>query len=90
LKAALVAESILFRKAHDIVVLAGLVPVQLGSDLSTLGLLALRPWAVDGRYPGDLPEATDIEATDVVTTAIAVVAAVQAWLGSSAGRSPKL
>lgn len=87
LKAALVAESIPFRKTHDIVVLAGLVPVRLSADLSTLDLLVLQPWAVDGRYPGDLPDATDGEASEVVDTAIAVVGAVRAWLDSSTGGS---
>jgi HEPN domain-containing protein len=76
LKAALVAESTPFRKTHDIVVLAGLVPAVLAAELATLDLLVLQPWAVEGRYPGDLPDATDAEADEVVATAVAIVETV--------------
>jgi HEPN domain-containing protein len=48
-KAALVAESIPFRETLDIVVLAGLVPAQLGSALSTLDFA--RGATLSGRWP---------------------------------------
>ena len=57
LKATLVAESTPFKKTHDIVVLAGLAPAELSAALATVDVLILQPWAVEGRYPGDLPDA---------------------------------
>ena len=83
LKAVLVAESTPFRKTHDIVVLVGLAPVSLSADLAGVDLLLLQPWAVDGRYPGDLPDATRDEAAEAVTIAAAVVTAVDRWLNKT-------
>jgi HEPN domain-containing protein len=86
LKAALLAESTPFRKTHDIVVLVGLVPSSLSAELATLDVLLLQPWAVDGRYPGDLPDATRTEAEEVVTTAAEILAAVDRWLNADRRR----
>jgi HEPN domain-containing protein len=69
LKALLVASSIPFKKTHDLVVLAGLQDAEVGAELASIDLLLLHPWAVEGRYPGDLPDATDAEAAEVVSTA---------------------
>ena len=80
LKAALVEESTPFRKTHDLIVLVGLVAQSLAAELVAVDVLLLQPWAVDGRYPGDLPDATDAEASEVVATAEAIVGAVDRWL----------
>lgn len=80
LKAALVEESTPFRRTHDLIVLVGLVAQSLAAALVAVDVLLLQPWAVDGRYPGDLPDATDAEASEVVATAEAIVAAVDHWL----------
>ncbi len=80
LKAALVEESTPFRKTHDLIVLVGLLAQSLAAELMTMDVLLLQPWAVDGRYPGDLPDATHAEASEVVATAEAIVAAVDRWL----------
>ncbi len=69
LKALLVASSIPFKKAHDLVVLAGLQDIEVGAELAPIDLLLLHPWAVEARYPGDLPDASDDEAVEVVSTA---------------------
>lgn len=80
LKAALVTDGIPFRRTHDIVVLAGLLPLGLARRLATVDLLVLQPWAVEGRYPGDLADATTQETHDAVAVAGAVLAAVVAWI----------
>lgn len=80
LKAALVATGTPFKKTHDVVVLAGLTAAELSADLHNLDVAVLQPWAVDGRYPGDLPDATPRQAAIVVLTATAVVAAVASWI----------
>lgn len=82
LKAALVAASIPFRKTHDVVVLVGLVPQSLATELVAVDVLLLLPWAIDGRYPGDLPDAIDAEVSDVVSTAATIVAGVERWLNA--------
>ncbi len=80
LKAALVAAEIPFRKTHDVVVLAGLTPAELAQALNVLDVAVLQPWAVDGRYPGDLPDATAQQASIVVATAAAVLSCVANWM----------
>jgi len=82
LKAALVASATPFRKTHDFVVLVGLVAERIAADLASVDLVALQQWAVDGRYPGDLPEATEAEAGEVLKVAEAVVEAVRRSLRS--------
>jgi len=82
LKAALVASATPFRKTHDIVVLAGLAGERIAAELASLDLVALQPWAVDGRYPGDLPDAAEAEAAEVLEVAEAVVEAVRRSLRS--------
>ena len=80
LKAALIAESTPFRKTHDIVVLMGLIPPEMSAELADVDVLVPQPWAVDGRYPGDLPDSSDAEASEVVDSAAAIVGVVDRWL----------
>ena len=82
-KAVLIAESTPFRKTHDIVVLVGLAPAQLATNLAPVDILVVQPWAVDGRYPGDLPDATPTEAAEVVATAATILAVVADWLSTA-------
>ena len=72
LKALLIASSIPFKKTHDLVVLAGLQDLNVSQELDSVDLILLHPWAVEARYPGDLPDATDEEAAVVVETAATV------------------
>lgn len=80
MKAALVRAAVPFRKTHDVVVLAGLAPAGLAADLEGLDVAVLQPWAVDGRYPGDLPDATELQVSRVVATATAVLLCVTEWM----------
>ena len=76
LKASLVHSTIQFRKTHDLVVLVTLQPEPLRSAVGNFDLQRLQQWAVDARYPADLPDITAGEAVAVVAIADQIVAAV--------------
>lgn len=76
LKASLVASGTPFRKTHDLAILVGLQPEAIRSLLGDVDLELLQPWAVETRYPSDLPDATTSEASSAVTTAAEVLAVV--------------
>ena len=80
LKALLVASSIPFKKTHDLVVLAGLQDIEVSAELTPIDLLLLHPWAVEARYPGDLPDVSDDEAAEVVATAASVFDIAARWI----------
>ena len=65
------------------VVLVGLAPAQLAINLATVDILVVQPWAVDGRYPRDLPDATPTEAEAVVAAAATILAVAADWLTSA-------
>jgi HEPN domain-containing protein len=77
IKAVLISEQTSFRKTHDVLVLVGLLPVELVKALDWTDPVVLQQWAVDGRYPGDLPDATPSEAAEVLETASAIVALME-------------
>jgi HEPN domain-containing protein len=81
LKALLVANNIAFRKTHDLVVLVGLLPSDLREVLEVLDTDVLQPWAVDGRYPGDLPDASADEAAEALAIANAIVTIARSVAG---------
>ena len=76
LKASLVQAAIQFRKTHDLAVLVALQPEPVRSEVSNLDLQRLQQWAVDARYPADLPDITAGDAAAVVAIAEQIVAAV--------------
>jgi HEPN domain-containing protein len=80
IKAVLIFEETPFRKTHDVIVLAGLLPANLVDELESIDPVVLQQWAVDGRYPGDLPDATPAEADEVLVVASLIVAAMDAFL----------
>ena len=80
LKASLVHSAIQFRKTHDLVVLVALQPEPVRSEVGNLDLQRLQQWAVDARYPADLPDITVGEAAAVIAIAEQIVAAVGAAL----------
>lgn len=80
LKASLVHAAIQFRKTHDLVVLVALQPEPVRSELSDYDLQRLQQWAVDTRYPADLPHITAGEAAAVVAIADQIVASVRSAL----------
>jgi HEPN domain-containing protein len=69
LKAVLISYGTAFRKTHDVVVLAAQLPAEVAVELDEIDVLVLQPWAVDGRYPGDLPDATPEEAGEALAVA---------------------
>ena len=69
IKTILVVDQTVFRRTHALLVLAALVNETTRHALADVDLLALQPWAVDGRYPGDLPDATAGEVTEAVSIA---------------------
>lgn len=83
LKASLVHAVIQFRKTHDLVVLVALQPEPVRSQVSDLDLQQLQQWAVDARYPADLPDITAGEAAGVVAIADQIVAVVSVALGAN-------
>ncbi|GAA6744498.1 HEPN domain-containing protein [Thermus antranikianii] len=59
LKALLIALGIPFPKTHDLARLLELIRPHLPVPVELEALARLNPFAVAGRYPGDLPEATE-------------------------------
>ncbi len=53
--------------------LVGLLPSGLREKLELLDIDVLQPWAVDGRYPGDLPDPSADEAAEALAVASAIV-----------------
>lgn len=54
-----------------------------------LELPELTQWAIEGRYPADLDEATDADATKSIGIATSVLALVAAKLAAARGDPPK-
>jgi HEPN domain-containing protein len=81
IKSVLVQTSTPFRRTHDLLVIAQLAPQDLDLASVTARLLTLIPWAVDGRYPGDLPDATAAETAQCVSAAESIVSIVEQWAG---------
>jgi HEPN domain-containing protein len=77
LKALLVFEQVDFPKIHDLDVLRQLVPDGWTVRDTSADLAALTEWAVEARYPGDWPEATEADARAAVRDAGAVVEAAR-------------
>lgn len=76
IKAVLLSEGTAFRKVHDLFQLRGLLHHETAGLLSDDLLATLNPWTTEGRYPGDLADATDALAVTVVGRAEAAVAAL--------------
>jgi HEPN domain-containing protein len=69
LKAALVYLSIPFRRIRDLDALRNLLPPSWSITREALDLAPLTLWAVESRYPGDLPDADTAAAATAVATA---------------------
>ena len=65
-----------FRKTHDLAVLVALAPQGAGVALRAVDLQRLQQWAVDARYPADLPDLTQGEAAEVLAVAERILAIV--------------
>ena len=69
LKAALVFVEIDFPHRHDLDALRNLLPADWVVTRDFPDLAQLTEWAVEARYPGDWPEATDTDAQQAVQQA---------------------
>ena len=77
--------AIQFRNTHDLAVLVALQPEPVRTAVGDLELQRLQQWAVDARYPADLPDITAGEAVAVIAIADQIVATVaDALRGSDA------
>ena len=72
LKAVLVLLEIEFPFTHDLDHLREIVPSGWQVKMAFPNLYALSAWAVEARYPGDLPEVVEADAREAVQTAEAV------------------
>jgi HEPN domain-containing protein len=73
IKSRLVRGGIAFANTHDLVVLRELLPAELKRRIDVDDAKDLSVWAVQGRYPGDVPEATRAEALMAVESASRIV-----------------
>lgn len=76
LKAVLVFLQVDFPRRHDLDALRNLVPPGWRAKEDHPDLAGLTEWAVEARYPGDWPEATESDARAAVQQAQAVWASV--------------
>ena len=76
LKAALIFEALTVPRSHDLTELAGELPAAWTVALDEPALKILTEWAVEPRYPGDLPDATLGDARRAVRDARATYDAV--------------
>ncbi len=79
LKAYLISREVPYPKTHDLADLRALFPTDLG--VADADLQWLNPWTIEGRYPGDIPDATKAQAERCVDAAERVVGAVRSAVG---------
>jgi HEPN domain-containing protein len=77
LKARLIAHGIAFPRIHDLLALRALLPPETPAGLDDADLAGLSAWAVEARYPGDLPDATPADARTAVAGARAILVAAR-------------
>ena len=85
MKAALILEGKDFPFSHDLEELIELVPDTWPLRRARTELAQLSQWAVEGRYPGDWMEATEMDAEQAVAWAREIHDAVKAEFGSRLG-----
>jgi len=81
LKAILVYVQADFPYRHDLELLLALLPDDCVLKPEHPDLAILTGWAVEARYPGDIPEPDEADARDAVNTAALILTAVQEDLG---------
>ncbi len=78
LKAYLIAHDVPHPKTHDLADLRALVPADTELTVADADLQRLNPWTIEGRYPGDIPDAIRAQADGCLAAAERVVGAVRA------------
>lgn len=73
LKACLIARGEPLRKVHDLLVLHDRLPDSLGAGFRVDDLSVLNTWLMEGRYPGDLDDATAGEAAECLAATARVI-----------------
>jgi len=73
LKARLTRRGVEFPRTHDLVTLRALLPPGLQGRVDLDAAKELSAWAIQGRYPGDAPEAMREQATHAVDLASDIV-----------------
>lgn len=74
LKGLLISLGLTYRKVHDLAELRALLPADLVAEVVDADMEILDPWAVGGRYPGDIDEAAPSEAEECIAAAERIVA----------------
>jgi len=80
LKAVLIFLEIDFPRTHDLNVLRNLVPESWQLEAEHPSLASLTGWAVEARYPSDMPEATNADASVAVEQARSIWSSVSTAL----------
>ena len=80
LKAVLIFLQIDFLRTHDLNILRNLVPDSWQLKAAHPDLASLTGWAVEARYPGEMPEATNADASKAVEQARAIWTSVSTEL----------
>ena len=80
LKAILIYLQIDFPRTHDLNTLFKLIPHSWQLNLTHPILASLTEWAVDARYPGEMPEATETDASTAVEQAQTIFSSVSVEL----------
>lgn len=83
LKARLIARGIAFPRIHDLLALRALLRSDTPAGLDDGHLAELSAWAVEARYPGDLPDATAVDARTAVAGARAILVAARGDLAGA-------
>jgi HEPN domain-containing protein len=76
LKAYLISRDVPFPKSHDLADLGSLVQTHAELRIADADLRRLNPWSIEGRYPGDIPDATRTQAEMCIQSAERVAGAV--------------
>ncbi len=72
-EARLIGRGIAFPRIHDLLALRALLPSDMPAGLDDDQLAELSAWAIEARYPGDLPDATVADARAAVAGAQAII-----------------
>ena len=80
LKALLIFLDIDFPRTHDLNVLRNLVPESWQLKAAHSDLASLTEWAAEARYPSDMPEATNADASTAVEQARTIWTSVSTML----------
>jgi HEPN domain-containing protein len=82
LKAALIFLQFEFPRTHDLDVLRNLLPGEWEAKMVSPDLAVMTEWAVEARYPGDWPDATESDARTAYDLAKKISEAMEIDLGN--------